>query len=272
MRALRLASPARPAASPVTAATAGALLAWAAVGDPSDLPALADRLAGLAGLAAMALAVLRPGADRPGPASAGPGCRAGLFDCSMPAWPAGAWRDPARSPLQLAALVMLPMMWGLPQMLALCRSAAWPAQAVLGLHLAAMFLPACVLGLWRDPPRPPRLAGPCAVLLVLGAGAAFAGGPWAGWGLALAHGMAWSLAWAARLAPGAGRSQAPAPWRAGALSAGLVLLLGALQALGGASTLTLVHGLLGLMAAAIWLAAVAWRPAPALLARPTGPG
>jgi hypothetical protein len=31
-----------------------------------------------------------------------PGCRAGLFDCSLPAWPAGAWRDPRQWPTLLA--------------------------------------------------------------------------------------------------------------------------------------------------------------------------
>lgn len=254
VRALRHRAPGAPPASPVAAATAGAVLAWAAVGDPSDLPALADRLVLLLVPAAMGLALLRPRRST----VSRPGCRAGLFDCSMPAWPRGAWRDPARWPPSLASLVMLPMMAGLPQMLALCRGDGMPMPAVLALHLAAMFLPACLLGGVRGRAlAADRLAAACAALLVTGAAAGLAGGPVAGWGLALAQGAAWSLAWAARLAPAATPSTAlPAPWRAAAGSAGLVLLLGAAQALAGPAALTAVHvGLGALAAVALWAAA-----------------
>lgn len=270
VRALRHGAPGTRPASPVGAATAGAVLAWAAVGDPSDLPALADRLALLLVPVALWLALLRP----PHATLPRPGCRAGLFDCSMPAWPRGAWRDPACWPPSLAALVMLPMMAGLPQMLALCRGDGVPAHAVLALHLAAMVVPACLLGAARRPGlAADRLAAACAALLVAGALAGLAGGPVSGWGLALAHGAAWSLAWAARLAPGAAPATAlPAPWRAAAGSAGLVLLLGAAQALAGPVALTAVHIGLGALAAVALGAAAARRIShPAWARRPGRP-
>ncbi len=267
VRALRLSRPAPlRTASPIGAATAGAVLAWATVGDPTDLPAMAERVAIFGVLAAMLLAALRPGPGVGRSAPARPGCRAGLFDCSMPAWPIGAWRDPAHWPVGLAALVMLPMMWGLPQMLALCRSAAVPASLVLALHLAAMFLPAV---LWAASGgrglAPTRLAATCAVLLGAGAVAAWAGGPTAGWGLALAHGAAWSLAWAARLsapAVAAPTGPMPAPWRAAAGSALVVGGLGVAQALAGPAALLAVQALVGGLAALAWCVALARRPSP----------
>jgi hypothetical protein len=79
VRALRPSPAVAAPASPVGAATVGAVLAWAAVGDPSDLLAMADRLAVLLVLAAAVLAALRPRAGGAGRASARPGCRAGLF-------------------------------------------------------------------------------------------------------------------------------------------------------------------------------------------------
>lgn len=252
VRALRPSPAVAAPASPVGAATVGAVLAWAAVGDPSDLLAMADRLAVLLVLAAAVLAALRPRAGGAGRASARPGCRAGLFDCAMPAWPPGAWRHPAHWPPSLAALVMLPMMWGLPQMLALCRGTAVPATAVLALHLAAMFAPAWLLGrCGASGLGPDRLSGLCAWLLVAGAAAALADGPFAGECLALAHGAAWSLAWAMRLSPPdpTPRLPLPAPWRAAAGSAGFVLLLGAWQHQVGPAALSTVHVLLGLLAA-----------------------
>ena len=268
VRALRHNAPGARPASPVVAATAGAALAWAAVGDPSDLPTLADRLALLLLPTALLLPLLRPRQAQ----TPRPGCRAGLFDCSMPAWPRGAWRDPACWPPSLAALVMLPMMAGLPQMLALCRGDAVPVPAVLALHLAAMFLPACLFG--ARPGRglgPERLSAVCAGLLVAGAVAGLAGGPFAGWGIALAHGAAWSLAWAARLAPRATPGTAlQAPWRAAAGSAGLVLLLGAAQAGAGPVALTAVHVGLGALAVVALGAAAARRPARPAWGLPPG--
>ena len=74
-----------------------------------------------------------------------PGCRAGLFDCSLPAWPAGAWRDTLQWPTLLAGLAMLPMMAALPLMAAWCRAQAVAPQAMVLLHLAAMFGPALLL-------------------------------------------------------------------------------------------------------------------------------
>ncbi len=217
VRTLRHASSVRPG-RPVAAAAAGALLAWALLGDPTDLPGLVPRAGALLVVAALLLAALPRGtvASPPG------GCRAGLFDCSMPAWPAGAWRAPARWPLLLGTLVMLPMMAGLPQMLALCRGTALGPQAVLGLHLAAMFLPALLL----PRVRPASAALACGALLAGGGlAASLDAGGW--WWLALSQGAAWSLAWGAQLAEPAARAAPRSdPWRSAGAQAALLLLLG----------------------------------------------
>lgn len=252
VRSLRLAAPVPPG-PPLAAAAAGALLAWAVVGDPSNLPALAPRLAALLVGAALLLALLQP---RGATALARPGCRAGLFDCSLPAWPAAAWRTPARWPLWLAALVMLPMMCSLPQMLALCRSEAVGAPVVLGVHLAAMFVPAL---LWRGSgvQRSPALL--CAALLAAGGAAAWMSSAVAWWWLALAQGSAWSLAWAAQLGQPALRAGAhSSPLRAGLWHAAFALALGVAVAVFGVQALLALQ--LALAAAgALSLAAAALR-------------
>ena len=88
------------------------------------------------------LVALHSGAGERSPASR---CRAGLFDCSLPAWPAGAWHDALQWPALLAGLAMLPMMAALPMMVAWCRVQAVDPQAMVALHFAAMFLPALLL-------------------------------------------------------------------------------------------------------------------------------
>jgi hypothetical protein len=227
VRALRRALGRMPG-TPVAAAAAGAAIAWAVVGDAGDLAALAPRLAGLLGAAALLLAALQPSGN-----AAASGCRAGLFDCSLPAWSRDGWHAPQRWPILLASLGMLPMMCSLPQMLALCRSAALPAQAVLGVHLAAMFVPAWLLG-GALAGHGRRAAWACGALLAAGGAAAWLAAPTAWWWLALAHGSAWSLAWAAQLADPALRAERHAPpWRAAAGHALFATLLGAAVAWAG---------------------------------------
>ncbi|MBX3603869.1 MAG: hypothetical protein KF788_01285 [Piscinibacter sp.] len=253
VRALRLAST-RPSGPPVVAAATGALIAWAAVGDPSDLAALAPRVAALLLAAAGALALLLPSAAAP---VRHPACRAGLFDCSLPAWPAGIWRVPSRWPLGLASFVMLPMMCSLPQMLALCRSGSLNAPAVLGLHLGAMFVPALV---WRAVAGARSPALPCAVLLAAGGAAAALSDGAAWWWLAMFHGAAWSLAWTAQLDQPALRASAhSSPLRAAAGHAFFALALGGAVASVGPSALLGLQ--CGLAAAGLMALVVLWVPA-----------
>jgi len=110
VRSLRLAQSTVPT-PPVAAASLGALSAGLVIGDPGDLPTLTTHLAwSVLGVAIILMALQRHRVDRPG----SPGCRAGLFDCSLPAWPTGAWHDPLQWPVLLAGLAMLPMMATLP--------------------------------------------------------------------------------------------------------------------------------------------------------------
>lgn len=242
VRALR-GTLARRAGPPIASAAIGALLAVGVAGDPTDLVALATRLAALLGAAAVALALLHPAAVQP---HAKPGCRAGLFDCSLPAWPLDAWRDPARRPLLLASIGMLPMMCGLPQMLALCRVEAIAPQLVLAVHLGAMFVPAL---LWRGGPRTALV---CAALLAAGGAAVWLAGPVAWWWLALLHGGAWSLAWSAQLADATLRPPARGtPLRHAAGQALMVLVLGVAVAVAGNAALLVLQ--LGIAAAAALL-------------------
>ncbi len=233
---------------PVGCAAMGALLAWALLGNVGDLRTLAAHLAIGGTTAAAVLAVVLPA----GTAAAG-GCRAGLFDCSLPAWSSGGWSTPARWPPALAALVMLPMMGGLPLMVGLCSSDAVPPQAVLGLHFAAMFAPALLLARW------PRLAthapALCAALLGLGALAALAPSGAMGWGLTLAHGAAWSVAWSARLHQRTATGAAAASPLAGAgLHAVLVLALGACIGVLGLQALAAWHFAIGAAGVLAWAA------------------
>ena len=260
VRVCRLAASGR-LPSPVRAAAVGAVLAWWCVGDITDLHALGLRLM-LGMLAACAvLVVLLPRGAAHG------GCRAGLFDCSLPNWSRTGWREPQRWPVLLASLVMLPMMCGLPWMVSLCRSDAVSPQAVLALHFAAMFLPA----LWiADRPSFERhAANACAALLAFGALAVLvAPGASAWWGLALAHGAAWSVAWAAQLGDRSIRAQAPhtSPLAGAVFNALFALTLGLAVAVFGLSALGGWHVALGTLAALSALA-VSIRPPRALLTR-----
>jgi hypothetical protein len=273
VRSLRLQQAAAPA-PPVGAAALGAALAALALGDPIDLQALALRLAALLVLAALLLAALQPG-DAPRPA--GRRCRAGLFDCSLPAWPVGAWRDATQWPTLLAGLAMLPMMASLPWMASWCRADGMAPALMVSLHLAAMFAPALLLppALWRRAPR--TLATVCAGCLAGGAlWVLWAPPPWALAGLALAHGAAWGLAWAGQLWAPDRRSQAgSSPWRAALSYALLTLAFGGVVAAFGLRGVVAAHVLLGLAAALAWAAgrdrAMAAAPVPSPPAARPGP-
>lgn len=248
VRALRQQAPRR-AVAPVLPAASGALMAVLLAGDPTDIATLAPRLAVALLLGALGLALLQPAA---GVAPARAGCRAGLFDCALPAWPAIGWREPARGPLLIAMLVMLPMMAGLPQALALCRAGGATAQALLGAHVAAMFLPAL---LWPAARLPALRRAACAVLLVLGGVLLWAAGPEAALAAMLAHGAAWSLAWSAQLDdPQLRAGPHSAPWRAALVQSVFALALGAALGASGPAALQVVHAALALAAAL----AVAW--------------
>jgi hypothetical protein len=223
------------------------------LGDVGDLSMLAARLAAFVVAIVLVLVVLQGRIDaRP----RAPGCRAGLFDCSLPAWPAGAWRDSAQWPTLLAGLAMLPMMAALPLMSDWCRAASFPPQAIVLLHLTAMFGPALVLrrSIGRWPLR--ILATVCAALLVAGgACAVWAAAPFDLLGLAAAHGAAWSLAWAGQLwAPARRGQQGASPLRAAAGYALLTFAFGVIVAQAGARGVADVHAALGVAAAIAWVA------------------
>jgi hypothetical protein len=267
VRSLRLAQ-AAPPAPPVAAAALGALCAGVALGDIGDLPALAERLVFTAGAAALALAFLQLGAG--GPARA-PGCRAGLFDCSLPAWPAGAWRDLRQWPVLAAGLAMLPMMAALPLMAAWCRLDAIAPQATVLTHLAAMFGPALALrgSLARWPQA--ALSAACAVLLAGGAAlVAWAPAPFDWIGLAAAHGAAWSLAWSGALwAPQRRAQRGSSPLHAALGYALLTLAFGFVAEWLGAFGVAAAHVALALAAVAA-LALAASRPLLVLACRAGG--
>ena len=255
VRSLRLAHPVAPG-PPIAAASAGAACAALVLGDVGDLQALAWRLIAFVGLTTALLIALQARARMRARA---PSCRAGLFDCSLPAWPAGAWRDTLQWPTLLAGLAMLPMMAALPLMADWCRAQAVPPQAMVALHLAAMFGPVLLLRraigawpLWR-------LSAVCAGLLAAGAAiVAWAAAPWDLLGLALTHGAAWGLAWGGQLwAPARRGQQGTSPLRAAAGYAVLTLAVGVVVDLFGARGLHGVHALLGLTAALAWLATLA---------------
>lgn len=177
-----LAPPAGHGRPALVAAALGAFAAWAVLGDPTDLRALVPRAALL--LAGATLVALSQGPHRQRRQPAGLGCLAFVGAPDGSPWP-----------LRLAALAMLPMMAGLPQMLALCRSDSLGPAALLGLHLAAMFLPGLCLP--RLAPRTAARLG-LALLALAGALAALhAAGP-AALGPTVALGAAWSLAARAR--------------------------------------------------------------------------
>lgn len=251
VRSLRQLQPAAPK-PPIGAAALGALCATVALGDLVDLPALALRLGLLLAGASALLAALQPPMPDSGAARR---CRAGLFDCSLPAWPSGAWHEPSQWPLLLAGLVMLPMMATLPWMADWCRSAGLAPRALVALHLGAMFLPA----LWLRQRLPQwsarRLAAICTLCLAGGALWLLASAPpWSMLGLALAHGAAWGLAWAGQLWAPERRGRAGAsPWRA-AFGYGLLTLgFGLLVAAFGERGVVAAHAALGVGALGAWI-------------------
>jgi hypothetical protein len=251
VRSLRLAQAAVPA-PPIAAASLGALCAGLMLGDPGDLRALAVRLAVFVGGAALVLVLLqRRVDDRAG----APGCRAGLFDCSLPAWPAGAWRDTLQWPTLLAGLAMLPMMAALPLMAAWCRAESIAPQTMVLLHLAAMFGPALVLrqSIARWSLR--TLSIVCTVLLAAGAAlVAWAAAPFDLLGLAVTHGAAWGLAWSGQLwAPARRGRQGASPLRAAAGYAVLTLAFGLIVEHAGPRGVVAVHAALGFAAVLAWV-------------------
>ncbi len=252
VRSLRQQQPTAPL-PPIGAAALGALCATLALGDPGNLHALAQRLGLLVALASLLLVLLQPAEARRAPLRR---CRAGLFDCSLPAWPAGSWRDPLQWPTLLAGLAMLPMMATLPLMVAWCRGEAIAPQAIVALHLAAMFAPALLLQRRLATWSLRKLSAVCACCLVAGGALVlWADAPWNLLGLAAAHGAAWGLAWAGQLWAPDRRSRAGAsPWRAALGYALLTLAVGAVVARFGVQGVAGVHVALGLVAGVAWLA------------------
>lgn len=270
VRSLRLAQ-AAPPGPPIGAAALGALCAGLALGDPGDLHALSLRLGLLVALATIVLAALQPG---DGARSAASRCRAGLFDCSLPAWPAGAWHDTLQWPALLAGLAMLPMMAALPLMVAWCRTQSIAPQALVLLHFAAMFAPALLLRRSIATWSVRTLSTVCALCLAAGTVCAiWADAPLNLLGLAVAHGAAWGLAWAGQLwAPNQRSRSGASPLRAATGYALLTLAFGWVVERFGASGVAATHAALGLAACAAWLLSTAAIPvARAAAARRRGP-
>jgi len=253
VRSLRLAQASAPS-PPIAAAAGGALVAALVLGDLADPLGLASRLSGFVIATAALLLALQNGAASPSRA----GCRAGLFDCSLPAWPAGAWHDVQSWPVLLAGVAMLPMMASLPLISAWCRVGAIPAQGVVLLHFGAMFGPVLVLRHEVVTWSPQRLAAACAVALGTGAVLVLAApAPYDMLGLAFAHGAAWGLAWAGQLwAPARRGQQGSSPWHAGIGYASLTLVLGIAVTRFGAVGVTAIHVVLAAVAVVAWLGAL----------------
>lgn len=259
VRSLRRAQSAAPA-PPIAAASLGALAAALVLGDVGDLPALAERLAAFVIATSLLLVLLqRRSPDAPRAA----GCRAGLFDCSLPAWPAGAWRDALQWPTLLAGLAMLPMMAALPLMAAWCSAQGIAPQAMVLLHLAAMFGPALALRQSIARWSVHSLSLACAALLAAGAALVlWAPPPLDLLGLAVTHGAAWGLAWSGQLwAPARRGRQGASPLRAAIGYAALTLAFGLVVEEAGVHGVGAVHVTLGLAATLAWLvrgAAASW--------------
>ena len=250
VRSLRQAQPVPPG-PPIAAASMGALVAGLVLGDPGALTALAVRLALFVSAVAGALVLLQLRLT----VQLRAGCRAGLFDCSLPAWPAGAWRDSLQWPTLLAGLAMLPMMAALPLMAEWCRAQSFSPQAMVLLHLAAMFGPVLILRRAIERWSLHALATVCASLLVAGAAfALWAPAPIDLFGLATTHGAAWGLAWGGQLwAPARRGQQGASPLRAAAGYALLTLAFGVVVEYAGPRGVADVHAVLGFAAAAAWL-------------------
>lgn len=257
VRSLRLAQ-ATPPRPPIIAASLGALCAGLMLGDPGDLPALTLRLAVLVGVLAAALVALQARTGSDSPTSR---CRAGLFDCSLPAWPAGAWHDVQQWPALLAGLTMLPMMAALPLMSAWCRAEAIAPQATVLLHLAAMFVPALLLRRAIAHWSPRTVSAVCAACLAAGAVVVlWADAPVQWLALAAAHGSAWGLAWAGQLwSPDRRSRQGASPLRAAGGYAALTLAFGAAVEHFGVAGVTATHAALGLAAVLAWFAGTRMR-------------
>lgn len=270
VRSLRLAQ-AAPPGPPIGAAGLGAICAGLVLGDLGDLHALSLRLGLLVALAAIVLAALQRGV---GARSAASRCRAGLFDCSLPAWPAGAWHDAQQWPALLAGLAMLPMMAALPLMVVWCRTQAIEPQALVLLHFAAMFAPAVLLRRSIAQWSVRTVSTVCTLCLAAGALLGiWADAPLNLLGLAVAHGAAWGLAWAGQLwAPDQRSRRGASPLRAALGYAALTLVFGAVVERFGAPGVAATHAALGVAACAAWLFSAAAIPvARAAAARMHGP-
>lgn len=257
VRSLRLACPSVPR-PPLVPASLGALGAAIFLGELGDARALALRLMVLVAVAGCTLLLLRAPV-REGVAR--PGCRAGLFDCSLPSWPAGAWREFLQWPTLIAGLVMLPAMASLPLMEKWCRVGGVAPQTMVLLHLAAMFGPALVLRHWVARWSGRTLASVCAALLALGAAIAVGSvPPFNLLGVSVAQGAAWGIAWSGQLwAPTRRGQQGTSPLHAAAGYAVLTLAFGALVDRAGVRGVILMHAGFGLAAACAWLLAGATR-------------
>jgi hypothetical protein len=257
VRSLRItqASAPRP---PIVPASLGAVVAALVLGDIGDLQALALRLMAFVTALSVTLFLLQA---RMGAGAARQGCRAGLFDCSLPSWPTGAWRDVMQWPTLLAGLVMLPTMAALPLMAEWCRAEAVAPQTMVLWHLCAMFGPALLLHRWIARWSTRTLAFVCAALLALGAAAAlWAAAPLNLIGLSVAQGAAWGIAWCGQLwAPARRGRQGTSPLVAAVGYAVLTLAFGVLVDQAGARGVVLMHAFFGIAAALAWLSADAVR-------------
>jgi hypothetical protein len=150
---------------------------------------------------------------------------------------------------------MLPMMAALPWLVAWCRALSIAPQAMVLLHLAAMFGPVLLLRATIAAWSLRTLSAACATLLALGAACiAWVAAPYDLLGLALTHGAAWGLAWGGQLwAPARRGQQGTSPLRAAAGYAALTLLFGLLVELFGVHGVAAAHALLGILAALAWL-------------------
>jgi len=255
VRSLRVVQAAAPK-PPVLPASVGALAAALALGDIGDLPLLSMRLTAFVSATAVVLLVLRWGVAERAPR---PGCRAGLFDCSLPAWPEGAWRDGLQWPILLAGFAMLPMMASLPLMAAWCSADSVPPQSMVLLHLAAMFGPALLFKQLIARWSLRVLSFVCTALLVTGAlMVAWAPSPYDLLGLAVTHGAAWGIAWSGQLwGPERRGRQGTSPLHAAFGYALFTLIFGSIVEQAGTRGVAVVQASLGLVAASVWLAGYA---------------